>query len=172
MKFNMFLLLFVFTIFTACETDDDNGNANFEPSSESFVGVYNTTELSSTGEESFTSNGETTTFVFTEVGSDFDLVWAFNADATYSIVGSYTSTFTETENGEVDTETEVIEVDQTGTYFLNATGDMLSLTSDGENNTFEINAFTESVVELGFTETEEDDDFNATSSLSVRLERQ
>lgn len=168
MKLNLLVLLFVAAIFTSCNNDDDN---NFTASAESFVGVYNTTSLNSNGEETFTSNGETTTFVFTDEGSDFDLVWTFTADNTYSVIGSYTSNFSETENGTTETDTEVINVDETGTYVLNLTNDTVALTG-GVDFSFDLTTFTENVLEFSSTETETGDDFSDTTTLSVRLVRQ
>lgn len=170
MKFNIFLLLFVLAIFTGCESDDDNDSASFEPSAESFVGAFNVTALAVEGESSFTFEGETVTSTFSDVGSDFDLVWTFNADNTYSLVGSYTSEITQTTNGETTTENELEELDEAGTYALDITTNTLVLTD--EDTSFNINTFTESVVELGSTESDSEDDFSTMSTLSVRLERQ
>lgn len=149
MKLIFLALLFITTIFMSCDSDDDN--TNFTASAESFVGVYNTTSSTSEGEDSFTSNGEPMTASFSEVGSDFDLVWTFTANNTYSIIGSYTSTYTETENGVTETDVDVESVNQTGDYVLDLANDELIIISEEEPASFDIISFTENNLEFGIT---------------------
>lgn len=175
MKLHFFTLLFVVAIFSSCETDDDP--TSFTPSSDNFVGVYNTVTLTESGEDSFTFDGETTTSTFSEVGSDFNLVWTFTEANTFTIIGSYTTTYTETENGITETDVEVETVNQSGTYSLNAANDQLVLTGNDDDefedsDSFNITTFTQDVLEFNRTETDSGSDFNSMSTISFRLEKQ
>ncbi len=156
-------LIFLFALATAaigCNKDDDNPQPSYELTRANFVDTYSINFLEAKTVETVTfNNGTTSTSTTTIVGSIFQNVnFVFNNDATFAASGLYTTVET-TVNPDGSTETgdpvifdAAVEIGS-GTYVLNPTSKILTITTDGDQQVFEITLYSETAMRL-FSETE------------------
>lgn len=168
MKITKLIFLFSLMIATvSCSSDDDN---NFEPytlSRTNFVDTYSLKGLEKKIVETVTfTNGNTSTSTTTVVGSVFQNVkYSFNADDNFTATGLYSTIETTTNpDGTIETsEPLLINLDKSGTYTLNTSTRIVTLTDQDNNQTsFEIQDYTESDMKL-YSESE----FTAGNSTTV-----
>lgn len=155
MKITKLIFLFSLMIATvSCSSDDDN---NFEPpyslSKTNFVDTFSLKALEIKEVETVTfNNGNTSTSITGIVGSIFQNVkYSFNSNDTFTATGLY-NTIETTTNPDGSTETSdpiIVNLDKSGTYTLNITTKIVTLTDQDNNQTeFEIQEYTESEMKL------------------------
>ncbi len=142
---NIKKLLFILTITlvaVSCKNDDDGGNA-FLLSNENIAGTYNMTffviDIVTTTEV----QGIPVTANTDVVGDTFQVILVMNENGTYNISGEYRITTTVEVAGQTETDTEILVIDEDGTFTLDANAQTLTL--DGgvefEAGTFDITLF-------------------------------
>lgn len=131
------------TVFISCNKDDANepvfllNNANIE-------GVHYLTYLQMEIYEEFEINGIPISSTMSIEGSTFQVEFEFFEDGTYTAVGEYLITITTTVAGQSNVETEIIVLNELGTFSINQEENTITLTdSTLLDNTFDVSVFTE-----------------------------
>lgn len=177
MKLKNYLFIFVATLaLVSCKSDDDNNqDTTFLLNSTNLAGTYELTFLESIEEETFLVNNVPVESRITTVGDTFQVDFVVNANGTFSTSGEYRSTET-TVVGQADPviDTEIILLNETGTYVLNANNETLSLTSTGDNESiqYSITTFNENEVRLLYEFSEIVNDLPYSTSTEIHLRRQ
>lgn len=148
MKSAKYLLIFILalSVLSCNKNDDDGGTTTFLLSAENLAGTHALTFLTVDIEETQEINGIPVTSTITAVGSTFQVEMIFRADGTYSIEGQYLLTTTVTVAGQTETDTEIIVLDEGGTYSLDANDQTIFVSGSGGelgSGTFDITVFNE-----------------------------
>ncbi|MDP2687844.1 MAG: hypothetical protein Q8O62_11515 [Aequorivita sp.] len=158
MKLAKMIFLFTLAILAVgCNKDDDN-TESYKLSTTNFVDTYKMNFLEVKISETITfSNGTTSTSTSTTVGSVFQNVnFAFNANNNYTATGLFNTVTTVKEaDGTITVgDTVIVDLDESGTYSLNTTNKVVTLTDqDGNIVAFDITKYTENEMNL-FSEIE------------------
>lgn len=173
MKTLKFLLL-VATIFTmsACSSDDDGGGApaQTELTTANIAGTYAITYYAGRSETSATAQGSTVVIQTEEYSGDTftNAIATFNADGTYVLSGDYRETYTITVTGQAPvTETEIIPLDDAGTFSVNNTSRTITLDGD----VLEVLFFNGTNLNIMGSDSETDQGFTYTDEFEYRLEK-
>lgn len=163
MKLTKLILLFVLTIGAiSCNKNDDDNNPEppYELTRTNFVDTYSMNFLEFQSVETITfGNGTTSTSTTKIEGTLFQNVsFVFNTDGTFAASGYYTTVQT-TINPDGSTQTDdpiihdaAVEIGA-GTYTLNPTSKILTITTDGDPQVFEITEYSQTEMRL-YSETE------------------
>lgn len=148
MKSTKLLLIFIlsFSILSCNKNSDDDGGTSFLLSAENLAGTHALTFLDIDIEETTEINGIPVMSTITIIGSTFQVEMIFQENGTYSIEGQYLQTTTVTVAGQTETDTEIIVLDEGGTYSLDANEQTIFLSGSGgelEAGTFEVTVFNE-----------------------------
>ncbi len=165
------VLSLVFMMF-ACKSDDE-GN-QFLLSYENMTGIYDLVWFNGVVETTVEVEGIPVTAVTTVVGDTFQVDTMFNQNGTYSIEGEYRTTTTTTVGDDTETDTEIIVVDDTGTYQIDANDQTVTIMSDLDDfeGTFDVTLFNENEVRLVKEESYIEDDATIDSIFELRFVRQ
>ena len=157
MKKITLLVLLVATTFIGCKSDDDNNS--FLLNAENIAGTYGISLLESSTNTTAEIAGIPVTATATVVGDTFQVDVTFNADGTYVAEGQYRITTTVTADGMTETDTEIIVLDETGSYTVNANNETISFdaSTDFPSGVFNVTTFTENqlTLEQEFSQTEQ-----------------
>ncbi len=148
-------LIFLFTLAIAavgCNKDDNNSDP-YELNTTNFVDTYKMKFLEVKISETVTfSNGTTSTSTSTKVGSVFQNVnYVFNSDNSYTANGLYNTVTTVKEADGTTTvgDTVIVSLDESGTYSLNTTNEVVTLNKlGGDAIAFDITKYTETEMRL------------------------
>ena len=129
-------------LFTNCNKDDDDINSG------DLVGTWALTEFrADDGEATIDVFGLPVSFTYSFVGSDFDATTTFTENPNnFTSTGSYSLTTTTDFAGQIETETTVIDVDESGSWAIN--GDKLSQFAAGDTLEFTILELSDSKLRL------------------------
>ena len=168
------LILFIsVTFFTSCGNDDD-GDTSFLLSEENLAGSYEFISLIGTTTTTGTIGGIPVTAEATAIGDTFQVEFIINDNNTFSIEGQLRITTTVTAAGQSETDAEILVIDDTGSYVLDAdeqTIQLFSNTGDLIEGLFSITLFNENQVTLVQTSSSEDDEISVESEIELRLMR-
>ena len=164
--FSFILLLF------ACKSDDDGDQ--FLLTYANLSGVYDMVHFSGNIETTVEIQGIPVTAVTTIVGDTFQVDATFNQNGTYSIEGEYRVTITTTAGGNTETDTEIVVVDDSGTYQIDANDQTITITSDVDefNGTFDITLFNQTQLRIVKEESSIIDGSTVDSIIELRFVRQ
>jgi hypothetical protein len=167
----LFLFSFIFLIF-ACNSDDD-GN-QFLLNNENIAGLYDMVFFNGNIETTVEIQGIPVTAVTTIVGDTFQVDVNFTQNGTYSIEGEYRITTTTTAGGNTETDTEIVLVNDAGTYQTDANEQTITLTSnfDEFDGIFDVTLFNETQVRMVQEESTVVDGADVDSIIELRLVRQ
>ena len=167
----LFIISFVFLIF-ACKSDDE-GN-QYLLSYENVAGLYNLVYLNGNIDTTVEVQGIPVTAVTTIVGDTFQVDATFNQNGTYSLEGEYRVTITTTAGGNTETDTEIVVIDDTGTYQIDANEQMITITSNLEefDGSFDVTLFNETQLRMVQEESTEADGAQIDSIIEMRFVRQ
>jgi hypothetical protein len=167
----IFLFSFIFLMF-ACKSDDE-GN-QFLLSYENLAGLYDLVYLNGNIETTIEIQGIPVTAVTIIEGSTFQVDATFNQNGTYSLEGEYLVTITTTAGGSTETDSEIIVVDDTGTFQIDANEQTITITSsvDELDGTFDVTLFNENQLRLVQEESYTEGDASIDSIIEVRFVRQ
>ncbi len=131
-NFKLFFLLTLAVAFSSCGNDDD-GPSVIELTNENFAGTYEITFLETEYVVTGVASNGSEVIIETEIekGDTFtDAIFVFNTNGTYTTSGGYRATYTLTVNGDSETDSEIVTLNDAGTYSLNASNK--TITIDGE----------------------------------------
>jgi hypothetical protein len=171
-NFKLLLLAFVAILGTSCGDDDGPG---FALDAANFAGTYQVTALSGNVtivEQQSVGGSVTTTLDFT--GDTFNNTrFVFNANGTYTSSGSFRETTITRRSGTPDdTDTEIVDLDDQGTFVLNIPSRTVTITDDfGDATVLDISRFNASELFLTSDENETDGDVTITGTTEIRLSR-
>lgn len=148
MKATKYLLIFILalSVFSCNKNDDDAETLPFLLSKANLAGTHALTFATVDIEETTEINGIPVTSIITAVGSTFQVEIIFREDGTYSIEGQYLLTTTVTVAGQTETDTEIIVLNEEGTYSLDANDQTIFISGSGGDlgsGTFDITVFNE-----------------------------
>lgn len=156
MKLSKTLLILVLALSVfSCNKNDDDGETSFLLNRENLAGTHALTFLTVDIVEMTEINGIPVTSTITAVGSTFQVDVIFNADGTYTAEGQYLVTTTVTVAGQTEVDTEIIVLDEGGTYSLNANDQTVFISGSGGeigSGTFDVTVFNQTSFQ--FTQTE------------------
>jgi len=157
MKSTKYLLIFILALtVVSCNKNDDDGESNsFLLTAANLAGTHALTFLTVDIEETTEINGIPVTSTITAVGSTFQVEIVFLESGTYTIDGQYLVTTTVTVAGQSETDTEIIVLDEGGTYSIDANAQTIFVSGSGGelgSGTFDITLFNET--DFRFTQTE------------------
>ena len=164
---------FIFILF-ACKSDDDDGN-QFILSYENIAGVYDLVHFSGTIETMIDVEGILVPAVITIVGDTFQVDAMFNQNRTYSIEGEYRTVTTVTVGGISETNSEIVIVNDTGSFQIDANEQTITISSDLDDDfggTFDVTLFNETEIRLVQEETNIENDITIDSIFELRFIRQ
>ena len=157
MKPTKILLIFVLALSViSCNKKDDDGETNsFLLNAANLAGTHALTFLTINIEETTEINGIPVTSTITSVGSTFQVEIIFLENGTYTIEGQYLMTTTVSVAGQSETDTEIIVLDEGGTYSIDANEETIFVSGSGGelgSGTFDITLFNET--DFRFTQTQ------------------
>ncbi|NNM22980.1 MAG: hypothetical protein HKO54_05455 [Flavobacteriaceae bacterium] len=171
---NLLILIIAIPMLLACKKDDNGGESAFLLSKANIAGSHDLTYLTSNIEQTFEVNGIPVNSTTTIVGDTFQVVVVFSEDGTYAAEGQYRITTTITVAGMTETDTEIIVLDETGTFQLDANTQTITFDGGSEfgDGTFEFALFNEN--EMRITQSLAIDENGATgdAETEVRFVRQ
>lgn len=157
MKATKFLLIFILALSViSCNKNDDDGDTNsFLLNAANLAGTHALTFFTVDINETTEINGIPVSSTITAVGSTFQVEIIFLEDGTYTIEGQYLVTTTVTVAGQSETETQIIVLNEGGTYSINANEETIFISGSGGelgSGTFDITLFNET--DFRFTQTQ------------------
>ena len=161
----------IFLLF-ACKSDDDGDQ--YLLSYENLAGLYDMVLFNGNIETTVEIQGIPVTAVTTIVGDTFQVDADFKQNGTYTIEGEYRVTITTTAGGNTETDTEIIVINDTGTYSINANDQTVTITSDLDDfdGTFDVTLFNETQLRLVQEESTVVDGATVDSIIEIRFVRQ
>ena len=170
------LFVFAIAIFTlsACSSDDDSNSTPpaVELTIANLTGTYDVFSVTDSSERTVTTNGITVLVSsYVSSGDTFtDTVFTFNADGTYTSSGSYRETSTNTITGQTPiTETEIVSIDDSGTYTVNETSRTITLDGD---IIYDVTLFNDTELRVVENYTESDQSFTDIGEFEIRMTKQ
>ncbi|MDT0558513.1 hypothetical protein RM697_07645 [Ichthyenterobacterium sp. W332] len=127
--FKFFLFTITIATLSACSSDD--GPASVELTNENLAGSFAITFYQGSSETTVqaTDGSIVVTESDTYFGETFtNAIVTFNADGTYSLMGSYVEVYTVTVTGQApETNEEIVMLDESGTYSVDNTSRTINL---------------------------------------------
>lgn len=143
-------ILFLSISLVACSNSDDDGDAPFVLNLSNLAGTYALNFFEVDLRQTIEFQGIPITSVTDIVGDTFQVELILNENGSYAIEGEYRITATTTVAGETETVTEIVTVDDSGTFTLD--NDQETLTIDSTNplleGVYQISLFNETQLNL------------------------
>lgn len=170
MKLSKLLFLMLLAIATvSCSSDD--GAEPFLLTKANLAGNYKTELLTAHIEQTFTVNNIPILSVTDIVGDTFQVNTTFFEDGTFTRTGNFRIVTTVRTNNQTETTSEIITVDESGTYVIGQTGNTLTLRQNGDSQTFDVKRFNETKLSLERISNDPIDDVPATAVFKMNLSR-
>lgn len=150
------LILLISLSVVSCKKDDNGGGNSFLLTNANLAGLYDVAFLLATIDQIIDVNGIPVDSNITAEGSTFQVDIIFNEDGTYTAEGQYLLTVTTTVAGQTEIDTEIIVLDEGGTYTLNANAQTIFLSGSGGelgSGNFDIILFNETQLQIMQEET-------------------
>ncbi len=170
MRSTRIILFFLMVISVAsCKKDDDGSVTVFLLNNENLAGTHALTFQSVVIDQTFEINGIPVTSHTTVVGDTFQVLFVFAVNGTFTSEGEFRVTITTTVAGQTEIQTEIIVLDENGTYQLNANAQTITIDGGGEfgNGTFDVILFNET--EFRITQQLSDDTNNVITDTTSEL---
>ena len=171
MNFTKLIFLFTLAFATVSCSSDDDGNAPYVFNNTNLSGNYKTTLLTGDIEQTYLVNGTEVKSTIKIVGDTFQLTTVFGTDGSYSATGQYRTETKTTTAGNTVTETEIVVVDDQGTYVISEDKKNFTLTIDGESETYDVALFNETKLNLKRDFNETIGDVPTVGNFKVNFER-
>ncbi len=172
----MLVIMFLAVAAVSCNKDDD-GPEPFVLSNANLAGTYKISSLNASSTSTTNVSGATVTVATaTVVGDTFQVNIVFNTNGTYTAIGNYriTSTITPTGSDPI-VETEILTVDSSGSYSVNATTQKITMTPSDDSfvdGTFEVTLFNQSNVNLAQEDVSVEGGITTTTIGTINLVKQ
>jgi len=167
------LVLFVSISVLSCKKDDDGDNS-FLLSSANLAGTYSISSLNADTTITTVLAGIPISVVTNSVGSVFQIDIIFSDAGTYTVNGQYLLTSTTTGDGQTTTNSEIIVLDETGSYQIDANAQ--TITFDGNSSlgsgALSISEFTQTQVRMMQSISESNNGITVESVTDILLVRQ
>ena len=174
MKFSKILLLLVIAVsIVSCKSDDD-GVVAFTLSNTNIAGTHALNFFLVNLDQSLEFNGIPVTSNTSIVGDTFQVTAVFGDNGTYTISGQYRIVATVTVGGISETDTEIIVLDDSGTYQINTTDQTITMSGLNElgDGVFDVELFNETEFRLTQTISETTPDITSTTTTELRFVRE
>lgn len=177
MKFTKLMFLFTLAIATvSCSSDDDNGPEPFELSNANLAGSYDISAVSANSTSTASVSGTTVTVATaTMEGDTFQVDVLFNENGTYTATGQYRVVTTITPTGQDPIiEEEILVVDSSGSYSINATNQTFRFSSSDDSfveGLFDVVLFNETTLNLKQEDVTTEDGITTTSEAFINFKR-
>ncbi len=157
------LILFVSVSVLSCKKDDDS-KTSYTLNNANLAGDYDITYLKADVDQVVEINGVPVTSTIRAVGSVFQATVSFTENGTYTASGNYLLTTTVTAGGNSETDEEIITLDDSGTYSVDANSETISLSgaTDIGDGTYEVTLFNEDEIRFVLEDSYSDTDGNTT----------
>ena len=175
MRSTRILLIFLLvTSLLSCKKDDNGNVTVFLLNNENLAGTHALTFLSVVIDQTFEINGIPVTSHTTVVGDTFQVLFIFAANGTFTAEGEFRVTITTTVAGQSETETEIIVLDENGTYQLNTNAQTITIDGGGEfgNGTFDVVLFNETEFRITQELSEDNNNIITDTQSELRFVRQ
>jgi len=149
----IFVVMMIVSL-AACKSDDD-GAAQFLLTIDNLVGNHDITLFESLEEDTFIINNVPVVSTITTIGDTFQVTLKLNADQTYLLAGQFRITETTIVGNDTLIDTEILVLNETGTFTINANNLTITLTDGlgGDSQTWDVALFNETQMNLTFQET-------------------
>lgn len=136
------LVLFLSLSIVSCKNNDDD-TVLFVLSNTNLAGTHALTFFNVNLDQAFEINGIPVTSNTTVVGDTFQVTAVFGDNGTYTIAGQYRIVTTVTVAGMSETDTEIIVLDENGTYQISSNAETLTLSglNDLGDGVFNVEVF-------------------------------
>jgi len=172
MKIRKILWILVLAISIVSCNKDDDGEAPFLLTNSNIAGTHVLTYLRTDIVEVFEINGIQITSSVSIVGSTFQVTFVFSENGTYTAEGEYLATITTTVAGQSNVETEIIVLDEAGTYQVNTNDETISVSDGTLIDTFDVSVFNENTMTWMQDVSETSSDGTIDTQTVLRFERQ
>lgn len=162
------MLLAVATV--SCSSDDD-GPEPFLLTKSNLAGNYKTELMTAHIEQTFTINNAPIVSTTTIEGDTFQVNTVFFEDGTFTRNGNFRIVTTVNTNGQTDTTSEIITVDEAGTYVIGQSANSITLRQNGDSQTFDVKLFNQTKLNLQRNSTDPIDDVPTIATFDVHLVR-
>lgn len=122
-------------------------------------------------EQTFTVNNVPILSVTDIEGDTFQVNTIFHPDGTFTRVGNFRIVTTVTTSGQTNTTSEIITVDEAGTYVINITSNTITLSQEGGSQTFNVKLFSETKLNLERNSSDPIDGVPTTAIFKINLSR-
>ncbi len=147
----IFLVVMVVSLFS-CKSDDDNDN-QYLLTYENLAGTHSLDFLESEEVQTRIFNDLPSVSTISVVGDTFQVNLIFTEDGNYSIEGQYRITETTVQDGNTVTDTEIILIDEEGTYSIDAIDLTITINPLGlDSQTYNVQLFNENNLRLNYFE--------------------
>ena len=150
MKFSKILLvLFVAVSVLSCKNDDD-GVAQFVLTNANLAGMHDLTFFELNADGTADVGGIPVPVNLSAVGDTFQVVFDFNENGTYTAQGQYRVVTTISVAGVSEIDTEILVLDENGTFTTNANNQTLTINGNGNlgEGVFDVTLFNETELRL------------------------
>lgn len=171
MNFKKLIFLFTLALATISCSSDDDGPGPYVFSNDNLSGNYKTTLLTGDIEQTYTVNGTEVKSVTKIIGDTFQMTTVFGANGSYSASGQYRIETKITTAGNTTTDSEIIVVEDEGTYSISPDKKRLTITIDGDAETFDVSLFNETKLNLKREINETINDVPTVGTFKVNYER-
>jgi hypothetical protein len=167
------LLLVIAVSIVSCKSDDD-GVVAFTLSNTNIAGTHALNFFLVNLDQSLEFNGIPVTSNTSIVGDTFQVTAVFGDNGTYTISGQYRIVATVTVGGISETDTEIIVLDDSGTYQINTTDQTITMSGLNElgDGVFDVELFNETEFRLTQTISETTPDITSTTTTELRFVRE
>ena len=148
----IFVVMMIVSL-AACKSDDD-GAAQFLLTIDNLVGNHDITSYESYEEDTYIINNVPVVSTITTIGDTFQVTLKLNADQTYLLAGQFRITETTVVGNETLIDTEILVLNETGTFTVNANDLTITLIDGlgGDSQTWDVSLFNETQMNLTFQE--------------------
>lgn len=150
MKLNKLMFLFVLAAVAMGCSKDDDGTPPYNYSKENLTGTYNLIYLENKEVETINVNGFDVVTTTTQVGDTFNVATVFASNNTVTADGTYRVTETVSQNGQTNTQTYIIDLDnETTGYSVNSATNQLTI----DGSTYTVHDFSPTGFRITLSET-------------------
>jgi len=156
----------------SCKSDDDGDSNAYLLTNANLAGNYNITMLTFNIDQVFEFNGVPVTSNTTGVGDTFQVDFVFNENGTYTAQGQYRIVTNITVGGNTETDSEIIVLNENGSFQLNANNEKITFDGDFADGTFDVSLFNQNEIRLTQTTSEVTSDGSIDTQAEIRMVRQ
>lgn len=171
MKLSKLFFLMLLAVATVSCSSDDDGAEPYLLTKANLAGNYKTELMNAHIEQTFTINNVPIVSVTDVVGDTFQVNTTFHEDGTYTTVGNFRVVTTVNTSGQTSSTSEIITVDESGTYVIGQSANTITLRQSGNSQTYDVKNFNEIRLNLQRNSTDPIDDVPTVATFDIHLVR-